>query len=220
MSTMRRRLIWSGPLLLLTLSLAGCGGAGSAAATRSTPALAATATLLPTAAATATVTPRSLGTFTCPTTVSPDGTTKIFSDPQFGLSFSYPAAWTEDRCQQVFANVILIGNLFFVYVMPRQGRTIAQWVNATKTPEETVTLTPLADPHAVEAVQVTVTFPNGPGPTPQAFQPFVQTLAIVAGTRTFYSVIKLIAQMSLTDTIPHFSGVQLAQQVVSTFDVS
>ena len=172
-------------------------------------------------APTATVTPRPNGTtFACPTSVAPDGTTKTFSDPQFGFSFSYPAAWTEDDCQQVFANEVLIGNLFFVYVMPREGRTIAQWVAATKTPEETVTLTPLADPHAVEAVRVTVTFPNGPGPTPQAFQPFVQTLALVAGTHTFYSVGKFIAQMSLTDTIPHFSGVQLAQQVVSTFDVS
>jgi hypothetical protein len=148
--------IWIGLFLMLILvivSLAGCGGAGSASGPQSTSTSTPTATSAPTttAAPTATVTPLPLGTIACPTMISPDGSAKIFTDPPLGFSFAYPAAWTENICQQG-ATGVLIGNLFSVSLTPRQGRTIAQWVDATKTPEETVTLTPLTDPHAVEVV--------------------------------------------------------------------
>jgi hypothetical protein len=152
--------------------------------------------------------------------LSPDGSTKIYTDPQFGFSFAYPAAWTANTCQRG-PEFVFVGNLFGVSPTPRQGRTIAQWVDATKTPEETVTLTPITDPHAVEVAQVSVTFPNGAVlSTPQPFQPFVQTIAIVAGTQSFYTITAVIAQISMTDTLPQLSDVQLAQQVVSTFNVS
>jgi hypothetical protein len=207
--------------ILLIVALAGCAGAGSAAGPQSTSTAASTPTSAPTATSvpTATVTHLPLGTITCPTILSPDGSTKIFSEPQLGFSFTYPAAWTEKICQQG-SNGVLIGNLFSVSVSPQQGRTIAQMVDATKTPEETVTLTPVPDPHAVEVVQVGVTFPNRAGPTPEAFQPFVKTIAIVAGTQSFYTITGLIAQQNMTDTIDPLPGVQLAQQIVSTFTVS
>ena len=217
MCTKRQRGMWIGPLLLLLiLSLAGCGGAGSAAGPAPTSAPTATATLAPTA----TASPRPNGTtFACPTTVSPDGTTKTYSDPQLGFTFFYPASWTENTCYQVLANDVVIGNLFYVFVTPRQGRTIAQWAAATKLPAEDVTLTPLADPRAVEVALVTDTFPNGPPPTPPPPPTFVQTLAIIAGTQSFYGIITLLDQQNTTDTVPRISAVQLATLVAPTFVV-
>ncbi len=44
-------------------------------------------------------------------------------------------------------------------------------------------------------------------------------MAIVAGSQNFYEVTELIAQMSMTDTLPSLSTAQLVQQVVTTFDV-
>lgn len=213
--------------LLLSLSLAAslpmlvaaCAGPGSSAVGgAATPTLGPTTAASPvataTSAATATVTPRPAGNFafTCPTVVA--GQTKTFTDPQLGLSFSYPAAWTEQDCAQVSATTIRVGNLFFVTAIPREGRTIAQWVDATKAADEVVTLTPLADPYAVEAAHVAVTFPAGPDATPPSLQPFTQTYAIVAGARNFYVVGELIAQFSMTDTLNPPGGIE---PVVATF---
>jgi hypothetical protein len=101
-----------------------------------------------------------------------------------------------------------------VSAIPREGRSIAQWVAATKSPDEDVALSPLDDPYAVEAAQVTVTFPNGPGATPAGEQPLVQVPAVVAGTRNFYVVYRILAQMSMTDTIPPQGELV---QVIATF---
>lgn len=201
-------------LLLLSLLLVGCsvsGGAAAAPATTASVPLAATRTSAP-PTATATVTQLPVGEFVCPTTTS--GATKTFTVAQFGLSFSYPAAWTEHDCSRINASTILIGNLFFVSTIPREGRSIAQWVAATKSPDEDVALSPLDDPYAVEAAQVAVTFPNGPGATPAGEQPLVQVLAVVAGTWNFYVVYDILAQMSMTDTIPPQGELV---QVIATF---
>jgi hypothetical protein len=197
------------------LLLAACGGSGTTSGSLTTPAPAPTpSSVPPTAAPTATVTPRPAGQFVCPTTVA--GVTKTFVDPQLGLSFTYPAAWTENECQQLSNTFIIVGNLFPVGAIPRAGQTIAEWVNATKSADEVVTLTPLSAPYAVEAARVTVTFPNGTHGTPAAFQPFVQTLAIVAGPRTFFQVNYLLAQASMTDTMPP-GGIEAKLQVIETF---
>lgn len=148
-----------------------------------------------------------------------EGAVKVFSDPATGVTLSYPAAWTESDCTRYTAadgtQTLLIGNVFFVTVTSRQGQTIQQWVNAQAQPNETITLTPLSVRHAVEAASVTVQLAQGAVPN----APFVQTMAIVAGTSRFYEVTDLIAQMSMTDTMPGISTAQLVQQVVSTFDV-
>src|SRR5262249_50600915 len=87
-------------------------------------------------------------------------------------------------------------------------------------PAEDVTLTPLADPHAVEVALVTDTFPNGPPPPPPPPPTFIQTLAIVAGTQSFYSIFTLLAQRNTTDTAPQLTAVQIAHLVAPTFVVS
>jgi hypothetical protein len=203
----------------LSMLVAACAGPGSSAVGgAATPTLSPTTVASPvstaTPAATATVTPRPAGifAFTCSTVVA--GQTKTFTDPQLGLSFSYPAAWTENECAQFSASTIRVGNLFFVTAIPREGRTIAQWVDATKAADEVVTLTPLADPYAVEAATVDVTFPSGPDATPPSLQPFIQTFAIVAGARNFYVVGEVIAQISMTDTLNPPGGIG---PVVATF---
>ncbi|MGZ3599595.1 MAG: hypothetical protein ACXWQ5_07735 [Ktedonobacterales bacterium] len=200
----------------LTVLVSGCSSSiDSTPATPPTTQPTATVTSTPTA----TPTSRALGQTAFICSAITGGTVKVFTDPATGLTFSYPAAWTESNCTRFTSadgtQTLLIGNVFFVTVTPRQGQTIRQWVSAQAQPNETITLTPLSVRHAVEAASVTVQL--GQGATPN--EPFVQTMAIVAGTSRFYNVTTLIAQMSMTDTMPGISNAQLIQQVVSTFDV-
>lgn len=213
---MRKLWLWLG-LMCVGLLFAGCGG--TAAQTPPAPA----ATLSPTEAATAAPTATATlviptqTTLTCPTTVN--GSEKVFDDSVSGLSFSYPASWTEADCQRITSSdgsqSLIIGNLFIVSIWPRNGLSIQQWVNQEAGSGEAVALATLSVKHAVEAESVTVTT------TGQSTQPprFGQTLAIVAGNQNFYEVSGLVAQMSMTDTLPGLSGDQLVQQVVTTFDV-
>lgn len=172
------------------------------------------ATSTATAQPTPTVTPRPLGNFPCPTTTS--ASTKSLNDPQFGLSFTYPAAWVENDCNQATAQKIAVGNLFFVSLTPRNGLTVQQFVDANKTSNESITLVPLQDSHAVEAYQVQDTVAYGLNSPPGTFS---QTMAIIAGSQNFYVVSSILAQQSSTDTMPGLSNVQLTQQIVSTFQV-
>lgn len=218
---MRARVHSLGTLLLIAL-LAGCASAPTGAATTPLP----TATLQPPApTALATTAPLTTQTFTCPATTS--GSLKVFLDSASGLKFSYPAAWTEKDCQRnvaenispsgssVAGQSILVGNLFIVAVAPRRDLTIQQFVSDVEGTDETVKLTPLTVAHAVAADRLFITV------APTAAQPprFAQTLAIIAGSRSFYEVSSLNAQMSMTDTLPGLSATQLVQQVVTTFDV-
>jgi hypothetical protein len=136
--------------------LAGCGGVQTGTTSRQptlTPLVAATSTVAssPTDAAT----PVS-STFTCPATLN--GTQKVFADSQLQLSYSYPAAWTENNCQRFVAadgrEKLFIGNLFSVTMTPRSGQTIEQWVGAQTDQYEVITLGPLTVPHAQSAATI------------------------------------------------------------------
>ncbi len=217
---MRTSARWIGAALLCAL-LAGCGSAPTGGVSTASP----TATQTLSSIATATTSPLTAAAFTCPAAVS--GSIKVFSDSASSLTFSYPAAWTEKDCQRnVAENIspsgssiagqsIVVGNLFIVAVSPRRGLTIQQLVSEVQGSDETVTLSPLTVVQAVAAVSVTATA------SPSAAHPprFAQTLAIIAGSQNFYEVMGLVAQMSMTDTIPPLSHAQLVQQVVTTFDV-
>lgn len=213
------------PTLALVLAVLCLSACAPQAAGVQTP----TATLVPTASATAAATPSPTAPalaqtrFTCPETA--DGSRKIFFDAATGLRFSYPATWTEHDCVRMGpengAQTLLIGSLFFVVVVPRNGLTIQQWIDHQADPQnEQVSLAPLTVAHAVAAVTVHVgPTPNADPSKPFAAEPLVQTKAIVAGSQYFYCVNSLIALYSLTDTAPSMSNDQLVQQVVTTFDV-
>lgn len=211
---------WVGVLALGAL-LAGCGQAGAGNSTPQQVAAADTATPLPTA--TATPEPPKSGTFMCPVTAS--GSQNVFFDAATGLRFSYPAAWTESKCQRGVdpdgTQGLLIGNIFSVDVVPRNGQSIQQWVDAqTDTKNEVITLNPLTVAHADSAVTVSAQRAPNTDPTLEwDKEPFAQSFAIVAGSQHFYIVYGLVAQMSMSDTMTGMSLQQLAQQVVSTFDV-
>jgi hypothetical protein len=204
-------------LCVSLVMLAGCGGASSA----SVP----TATIPPTVAPapTATATPHAVQTtFTCPTTVN--GSEKVFADASLQLSFTFPASWTEHDCERTVApdgtQSLWIGNLFNVETCPRNGLMIQQWVaSRVDTPNETVTLNPLAVPGAVEGAAVRATPTPAAANQPFQSEPFASTIAVVAGTQQFYEVYRFIAEISVTDTGPPLSGAELAQQVVTTFIV-
>jgi hypothetical protein len=152
-----------------------------------------------------------------------NGTQKVFSDSQMQLSFSYPAAWTENNCQRFVSadgdESLFIGNLFSVAMLPRSGQTIQQWVSAQTDQYEVVTLGSLAVPHAQSAATVSAQPAATPNPNkPFDAEPFSQAMAIVAGSQHFYEVDFLIADMDATDTAPGSLQV-LAQQVVTTFVV-
>lgn len=207
----RTRAIAASILAVVTaVGVVGCGEmTGRASTTTSVP--------QPTATATATVAITETD-FTCPTTTN--GSTKTFSDPQTGLSFSYPAAWTEQQCQRLSApdgkSTLFIGNVFSVSVVPRNGENIQQLVAATKMANETVHLSALAVTHAVDAAAVADTV----GENPQPDEPFALTMAIVEGSQRFYEVNWLTTQMSTNDTMPpNSSPDQRVQQVVTTFSV-
>jgi len=198
---------WHGILALLAIALAGC----SLPFTRGTDAGQPTTT--PSGNPTPTITVTSQQDFTCPAAVS--GSEKVFTDSDTGLRFSYPAAWTEDHCQRLQisdgSEILLIGNLFHVRVVARQGLTVQQWVAQQTAKDETVSLIPLTVKHADSAYSVSVTA----GPNGQLGEPFLQTFAIVVGAAKFYEVISLIAQESETDSPPDEPLIQ----VVQTFDV-
>ena len=197
---------------LVVILLAACGSTPTAQ-TPSTP----TATFAPTASPTATATATATfvvpnGDIACPETTS--GTTTTFADTQTGLSFTFPASWTEHYCQGSSGQGMLVGNLFSVALQPRNGQTIQQMVDATKVSGEMVTLTSLADPHVAAADTVSVSFANGQG---SDRDPFVQTFAIVQGSQQFYLVYRLLAQMNMTDTV--VGSPDQLRQVVTTFVV-
>lgn len=206
--------------ILAAAGMVGCSQ-GSAASVSPTNTVAPTVTLAPTvtvAPPTATATTVVTETdFTCATTTS--GATKTFHDSQSGLSFSYPASWTEQQCQRLSSSdgtsSLFIGNIFSVSIIPRHGQTVQQYVNATKDTNETVTFTPFTAAHAVAAYALTDTI----GANPQPEETFVQTIAIVEGSQNFYLVHEFIAQMSTSDTMPGVYGSKLVQQVVTTFNV-
>lgn len=217
-------------LILIALLFTGCSATSAMTSpTATSSAIAASATTTATtsamttgASATATAvaiqTPPPSTTFTCPVTTN--GSSNVFRDSATGLSFSYPASWTEASCQRIGKptdpqQTLFIGNVFSVYVTPRNGLTIEQWVNQQADQNETVTLTPLTVAHAVAAAAVTIKL--GPNAGPE--EPFIQTIAIVAGSQNFYQVNGLIAQMSVADTMPGESNANLTQQVVTTFNV-
>ena len=172
---------------------------------------------------TATATPHAVQTtFTCPTTVN--GSVRTFTDASLGLSFTFPASWTENDCERTVApdgtQSIWIGNLFNVETYPRNGMTIQQWiVSRVDTPNETVTLNPLTVPGAVDGAAVQASPTPAAANQPFLGEPFASTIAVVAGTQQFYEVYRFIAEMSVTDTAPPVTGAELAQQEVTTFIV-
>jgi hypothetical protein len=196
-------------LVLLVLVLAGCGIPFARGSNAGQP----TATA-PSGESTPTVVVTSQQTFTCPAMAS--GQQKVFADNETGLRFSYPAAWTESDCQRLHisdgSEILLIGNLFHVRVVARNGLTVQQWVNQQATKDETVSLSPLTVKHADSAYTVSTTV----GPNGQSDESFAETFAIVAGSANFYEVISLLAQESDEDTLPN---VPLVPVVVQTFDV-
>jgi hypothetical protein len=127
-------------LLALVLALSGCGLPFSQGTNGGQP----TATQAP-GQPTPTITVTSQQDFTCPAAVN--GSQKVFVDSETSLRFGYPVAWTEADCQRLQisdgSEILLIGNLFHVRVVARQGRTIQQWVDQQSTKNETVSLTPL-----------------------------------------------------------------------------
>jgi hypothetical protein len=217
-----RRWTWAG-VLAICLVLAGCNAFQPTASTANsaTPAPLVTPTAI---LATATSTPATITTaFTCES--KSVGALKLFNDTSMQLSFSYPATWTEKSCQRVQGpgsqQTLVIGNLFNVTATPRNGQSIERWVQAQTNQYEVVTLNALAVQHAQEAATVLAS-PSAVSDPSRPFdsEPFVQTLAIVAGSRSFYVVTGFIAQMSMTDTVPNLSRQQLAQQIVGTFNVA
>lgn len=197
--------------------LAGCGISQS-----STGAATATTTTAPTATATtipATPTPSFVSTtFTCPATLN--GAQKTFSDSSAQFAFSYPASWVENKCQRFMGSdgrqTIFIGNLFSVSVVPRNGQSIQQWVDSQTNQYELVTLTTLTVQQAQAAVSIAVK-PSAISDPSRAFdaEPFAQTFAIIEGSHNFYMVNALVAQMSMTDTMPSLTS----QPIVTTFVV-
>jgi hypothetical protein len=194
----RTRISWLA-LLALGALLAGCA-TGPTGVFTTLPSLP-TATLATAPTATATTAPLTTIAFTCPATVN--GAVKVFSDSVSGLTFDYPATWTEKDCHRYVAeNIgpngstiagqsILIGNLFIVAVAPHRGLTIQQFVSDVQGSDETVTLTPLTVTHAVEADTLKVTISSTAAQPPR----FAQTLAIIAGTQSFYEVSGLVLQL-------------------------
>lgn len=216
----RRYWAWAGALAIC-LALAGCDASQPVASSTTTATPVPIAT--PTAPlATATSTP-ALTTFTCGSVST--GSTKLFNDTAMRLSFSYPAAWTENSCQRIQGpdsqQTLIIGNLFSVTMVPRSGQSIHQWVQYQANQYEVVTLGALTVQHAHEAATISVN-PSATSDPSKPFdaEPLAQTFAIVAGSQSFYIVNGFIAQMSVTDTTPNLSRQQLAQQVVSTFIVA
>jgi hypothetical protein len=99
--------------------------------------------------------------------------------------------------------------------------TIQQWVaSQVDTPNETVTLRPLAVPGALDAATITAS-PTATANLTKPFdaEPFSQTIAMVEGSQYFYQVVSLIALEDATDTGSPYSWEQLDQQVVTTFVV-
>jgi hypothetical protein len=214
---MRLRAAWMCTMAALAaLSMAGCGASSTTNGLRAATSTA-VPTVAPTATASATATPV-MQTFTCP--AATNGQYKVFADQQTGLTFRYPAAWTETQCTRlVEANGTIdlrIANLFSVSVVPRQGLSIQWWVNQQSDQNETVTLGALQVMHAVEAATVVVTVPQG---VEYDREPFNSTIAIVAGSSSFYQVVHFIETVDTTDTVPPLSIQQQTQQIVSTFDV-
>jgi hypothetical protein len=170
--------------------------------------------------ATATIAVVSQTSFACPAAVN--GSLTVFSDAETGVTFSYPAAWTEHECVRTVnadgSESLLIGNLFRVGVAPRKGLTIQQWVDQQTDKNEIVTLTPLTVKHADAAVTVTdAPAPNYTSSRPFDAEPFSSTSAIIAGSQQFYQVIHLIAEVNVTDSTAgsHDAFVQ----VIASFDV-
>lgn len=200
-------------LVLALLCLGACAPkttVGQAPATAFAPTSVATATPLPTSPV------RAQTPFACPVTVA--GSTAMFDDPTIGLRFTFPAAWTERDCVDSGPavdgeRVVRVGNLFSLGVAPRDGLSIQQWVAKLTDPQvEQVTLAPFSVAHAQDAASLDVTsVPNAPRPP-------TQLRYVVASTEQFYDVTPLIAQMSMSDTIPQ-PYAQAVQQVVATFDV-
>jgi hypothetical protein len=213
------RIGWIGAIATCLVLLGGCGATQPVAnsANGATPTTTIAQTTPPANPTSATT------TFTCPVTLN--GAQKTFTDTSMQFSFSYPAAWTESNCQRFAGNdgqqTLFIGNLFSVSVMPRGGRAIQQWVNAQSNQYEIVTLGALTVPQAQEAATISVA-PSATSDPNKAFdaEPFAQSFAIVAGTRSFYVVNGFVAQFSITDTMPNLTRQQLAQQIVTTFAVS
>lgn len=204
------------PTLALLAVLCCLGACRPTTTLAQAPTPTASPTLAPTATATSTAATITQVPFTCPEVVT--GARKVFDDAATGLHFSYPAAWTEHECVRYSSTdgtgSVLVGNLFFVGISPRNGLTIQQWVARNVDPQiEQDTLTPLSVAHAADAVSVRVSS------VPGASRPPSQIAAIVLGDKQIYVVSPLIAQMSMTDTIPPLSHDQLVQQVVATFDV-
>lgn len=216
----RHSWLWAG-VLAICLLLAGCGASqpATSSANTATPAPTVTPTAVP---AMATSTP-TMTKFTCASSLA--GSTRLFSDPSMQLSFSYPAAWTENSCQRIQGSgsqqTLIIGNLFSITMTPRNGQSVHQWVQDQANQYEVVTLGALTVQHAQEAATVSVN-PSATSDPSKPFdaEPFTQTFAIVAGSQSFYVVNGFVAQMNMTDTIPNLSRQQLAQQIVSTFSVA
>lgn len=176
----------------------------------------------PTVSTTATVAPAATivsQSYACPVTVT--GTTKTFADAASGFSFNYPAAWTEQDCVR-FGGAdsaefsILIGNLFFVHIVPRNGMTAQQFVATQNSATQTFTLTPTTVAQAQEADTVTGTFaPNMPAPPTGVL---AQAKYLIVGSNNFYVISPLIAQMSMTDTLPNTSDA--IPNVVASFAVA
>lgn len=209
---------WVGAIVTCLALLAGC----SATKPVTTSASSATSILTTSTPTTSLMTPTpasSATTFTCPATLN--GAQKTFTDTSMPLSFSYPAAWTESRCQRFMGNdglqTLFIGNLFSVGVMPRNGQTIQQWVSAQTNQYEVVTLGALTVPQAQEAATISVA-PSATSDPNKAFdaEPFASTFAIVAGSHSFYVINSFNVQFSMTDTQANPSQ---AQQIVTTFIV-
>ena len=186
-------------LAALALLLAGCDVAlGGEDASQPT------ATPYPTNVPTPTWTPQStsaavVSSIAIPCVTSADAKTKTFADSETGFTFTFPATWTETQCERTVRadGVVLlrVGNLMKLYIVPRRGQMVEQWIAAQKDASETITLSPLTAKKAEAAYDLKETStrddPN---------LPFKQINVIVVGSSYFFCFVTMIDMNNETDT--------------------
>lgn len=201
--------------LLALVALAGCGANAKARVTSQPTATSTlvppTQTPIPSTATPSGPTVVSHVAFTCPATVN--GSTKTFSDSETGFSFSYPASWTETKCQRTVMSdgetTLNIGQVFNVRVIPRTGMDALYWVQTQKVADETVSTTPITVQQAMEAYQIT----DNPGPSTPDNRPLLQAGFIMMGSRNLYVIYTLIAQTETQDTLINVPPLQIVQTI-------
>jgi hypothetical protein len=117
------------------------------------------------------------------------------AEPSILLSITYSASLKETHCELTHypdgSWYFRVGNFVNFYVVPASGRTVQQYVGATRTPYETVTLTPIAGVHAQEAYLVEVQLAaDAPGP---GYFNNKGIVALLRGSQYIYEVAEIQA---------------------------